>query len=59
MTKYLKALGYEATLCFMGKAVKTYRITFRGDYIGTADNMQDAVLKSIFHDDERGLKILS
>lgn len=57
MNKYLKSIGYEANLCFMGEPKKVYRLTFCGEYIGTAKTLQDANLKAIFHNDERTIKI--
>ena len=55
---YLINKGYDFNLCFMGKAEKVYRLTFRGDYFAVADNYKDVILKCIFHDDARNFNLL-
>ena len=56
--KYLTEQGYELNLCWMGQKEQSYRVTFRGEYIGNDTDKNEAFLIAIFHDDERGLKLL-
>jgi len=49
---------YTIDLEFCGYPVTKYVLRFCGEFISSHENRNDAILKGIFHQDEKTIKIL-
>lgn len=58
LNKVLQDKRYSLNLEFCGASVAKWVLRFCGDFISSHENRNDAILKGIFHQDERTIKIL-
>ncbi len=56
--KYFENQGYSFNREFCGHPEKQIVVRYLGEFVQSHDNMKDAILTAIFHEDERTNRLL-